>query len=1104
MSALSNVKTILSKVVTSFVSENGKIASYYIKASKKKIQKNTILYEVRDGQSIVDSPYAMFMHLVKDPEYAHFHHIWVINDLNYPTVKRIKAEFDNVEFVERNSKRYLLWLATAEYLINNATFQSFFLKREGQTYINTWHGTPLKYMGFDIPGNPAHSQNVVRNFLMADYILSPNSHTTEIFSKSYRLDGLFPGTILEGGYPRIDRTNTINRESIKKELKKLNLTYNDRLPTILYTPTWKGSSILNPSNDKEQIVKETIFLKEHFKDQYNVLVKVHPYIYRELSRDEEIRSILIPDYLDPNEVLSIVDLLITDYSSIFFDFLVTDKPIIFYVWDRDLYEVDRGMYLKESDLPGPAAETIDDLIRLIETKAYSIVQHRECYQLMKEKFSKYQDGKVTKRYIERIFNNKRTKRIEEVILRNDLNKLIIYPGGMKNNGISTSFINLTNNLDFNKYDVSIILNKPVSDEEISNLNKINENVRMLFRPGRTLYSRSEILRDLFIQAFTSKKVWRFVLPKQAYKREATRIVGNVHFDTAIDFSGYSFFWAKTIAFMNSGKKIIFQHNDLLSDSKKIINGKAPHKKNLPAVFSIYYLYDRILSVSKETMEVNRRNLRRFIKDEQLGFTINTIDTRKILNDDFVSKDHNIVSNEVVEFRYNARIKKEGFYKVAKNLVSLKDNSFFNILISEKDTIFVIASTRVNVKEYVKITLNGLYTGWIDGKDVDPINHMIELDTVVDKCSSIATVNCDNDAMIFKSLNNLTEFRSPLKMLDKTYVYISKRIIFNDQGFCFIENNSGEVGWVDQSSLSNFHDTKGLNFLKNYFLRKNKSKNINLYDSFAMEFVIGTVAKNPIVASLTPEIDSEGEHLVLENQKGRVISFSKQARIADKIYYCTNDFNNQSLWVEEDDLIGISDIQSNEYNFNKSYRNEYTDINQRTETELPQTLDNYFNLVNMGRLSPEKNQISLIKAVKTVLGKQPNIRLFILGDGPLKNEMRQLILSLDLEKNVFLLGHQENPFTIMKQCDLFVFPSIYEGQPMVLLEALTLKLPVLATNIPANLSVLKDYASEYIEGFSSEDISSALLKKINNLEMNLSFNPEEYNDKALKNFYTEVN
>ncbi len=74
-------------------------------------------------------------------------------------------------------------------------------------------------MGFDIPGNPAHSQNVVRNFLMADYILSPNAHTTEIFSKSYRLDGIFPGVILEGGYPRIDCTNSIQREVHQRRIR---------------------------------------------------------------------------------------------------------------------------------------------------------------------------------------------------------------------------------------------------------------------------------------------------------------------------------------------------------------------------------------------------------------------------------------------------------------------------------------------------------------------------------------------------------------------------------------------------------------------------------------------------------------------------------------------------------------------------------------------------------------------------------------------------------------------------------------------------------------------------------------------------------------------
>ena len=99
------------------------------------------------------------------------------------------------------------------------------------------------------------------------------------------------------------------------------------------------------------------------------MVKVHPYIYKTLSRNERIKHILIPDSLDPNEVLSIVDLLITDYSSIFLIFGYR-QTYYFYVWDRDLYEADRGMYLPESVLPGPVAETVDELIDLIEKRYF--------------------------------------------------------------------------------------------------------------------------------------------------------------------------------------------------------------------------------------------------------------------------------------------------------------------------------------------------------------------------------------------------------------------------------------------------------------------------------------------------------------------------------------------------------------------------------------------------------------------------------------------------------------------------------------------------------------------------------------------------------------
>lgn len=162
-----------------------------------------------------------------------------------------------------------------------------------------------------------------------------------------------------------------------------------------------------------------------------------------------------------------------------------------------------------------------------------------------------------------------------------------------------------------------------------------------------------------------------------------------------------------------------------------------------------------------------------------------------------------------------------------------------------------------------------------------------------------------------------------------------------------------------------------------------------------------------------------------------------------------------------------------------------------------------NLVNMGRLSPEKNQINLIKAIKQIIKDQKNVRLYILGEGPLKLEMKQLIKKLELEEHVFLLGHQEDPFSIMKQCDLFVFPSIYEGQPMVLLEALTLKLPVLATNIPANVSVLGEYVFEYIQGFSSEDIANAIKSRLKSSFDEPSFNPYEYNKLAISKLYEEL-
>src|SRR5699024_56794 len=91
-------------------------------------------------------------------------------------------------------------------ILNNSTFPPYFTKKESQVYINTWHGTPLKAMGLDVEDSLLSSQNIIKNFLSSDILLSPNPHTSEVFKRAYKLEGLYNGNLLEIGYPRTDLT----------------------------------------------------------------------------------------------------------------------------------------------------------------------------------------------------------------------------------------------------------------------------------------------------------------------------------------------------------------------------------------------------------------------------------------------------------------------------------------------------------------------------------------------------------------------------------------------------------------------------------------------------------------------------------------------------------------------------------------------------------------------------------------------------------------------------------------------------------------------------------------------------------------------------------
>ncbi len=150
MAIINKAMRFVGPVILPKVSNYRRLVDTYTKFFiEEKVVKNTILYESRDGQSLTDSPFAIFDYLLKNDYEQKYMHIWVTTKgEELEKIKILYKDKSNVLFVERNSDDYLRWLTKTQYLINNSTFQPFVTIKDEQTYINTWHGTPLKTMGF--------------------------------------------------------------------------------------------------------------------------------------------------------------------------------------------------------------------------------------------------------------------------------------------------------------------------------------------------------------------------------------------------------------------------------------------------------------------------------------------------------------------------------------------------------------------------------------------------------------------------------------------------------------------------------------------------------------------------------------------------------------------------------------------------------------------------------------------------------------------------------------------------------------------------------------------------------------------------------------------
>lgn len=372
-----------------------------------KIDEKTIMFCVFNGKSYTCSPKAIYEHIIKSEKYKEYSLIWAFKDAER---YRYLEENDNTKVVRINSKEYKKYLAKAKYWIFNYKIPDYLYPKKEQIFVQCWHGTPLKRLGCDLE----HFDNVLNTMegmkkrykieaSKFSYFISPSKFASEKFISAWNLKEIGKeNIIIEEGYPRNDFLFNYTEQDVEKIKKELGIE-NETRKIILYAPTYR-------SNQHETGVgytyKEEIdFAKfqEKFGDKYIILFRPHYFIANAFDFEKYKGFVYNVSGIDDiNELYIISDILITDYSSIFFDYANLKRPMVFYMYDLEHYrDKSNGFYIDLSELPGPIVETQEELEKVIGNleKNFTYDEH---YKKFNEKYNYLDDGNASERVVKKI------------------------------------------------------------------------------------------------------------------------------------------------------------------------------------------------------------------------------------------------------------------------------------------------------------------------------------------------------------------------------------------------------------------------------------------------------------------------------------------------------------------------------------------------------------------------------------------------------------------------------------------------------------------------------------------------------------------------------
>lgn len=564
------------------------------------------LYESFHGASVSCNPLAVFRAAYGRFAGQGWLHVWVVKP--HARIPQELAALPDVVFARHGSELYARYLASAKWLVNNNTFMPYFVRRPEQRYLGTWHGTPLKKLGMHIPGSTFEHKNPTRDLLQATHLAVPNRHTLEAWLDAFHVADLASARVAVTGYPRVD--GMLNADAQARAAIRTRLGIAPERPVVLYAPTWRGS--LGGAALDAGLVEQA--LHRMAGHDATILFSGHHLVVRQLGELPH-GAVQVPTDMDITEVMAIADVLVTDYSSILFDFLPSRRPLVLHAPDLEEYARERGLYLDMATLPAPLCRTPEELDAALAEALRAAPNNRS--PLLDEAIATYcprEDGRATERVMAFFFDDADADVLERPSRKRNL---LFHVGNFSPNGVTASFNRLAEALDPERVGISVVVDPWTLESYPQRLQRYGElpgHVRRLGRVSHPVANPEEMwLQQLLMGRHPLNERAQRMLDRY-FQREYRRQFGNARFDALVDFSGYGVFWTALLARGRPPgvRAVTYLHSDMQEE----VQCRSPQ---LTRVFEQYARCDVLVSVSEGMNAVNARKLAGYAGDDAARF-----------------------------------------------------------------------------------------------------------------------------------------------------------------------------------------------------------------------------------------------------------------------------------------------------------------------------------------------------------------------------------------------------------------------------------------------------------------------------------------------------